>query len=69
MRDPLRGKPTVKCSDPECSETIKVHYWAKVKANDDGWFFQKDGNVWCPVHVPEWVPAWREAQRAKKKLD
>lgn len=25
----------------------------------DGWFHKKDGDSWCPEHIPAWVAAWR----------
>lgn len=54
----------IECSRKGCPSTIKNDYWSKVKADD--WFFQQNGDAWCPNHHPEWVAAWR-AKKAKKK--
>ena len=48
---------TVSCSQADCDATVKNHRWGKIKA--EGWFFQRDGQAWCPTHVPEWVAEWR----------
>jgi len=57
--------PTPKrCAHEGCDAEIKGHAWAVIKAED--WFFQKDGTSWCPDHLPDWVPAWRARQAAKK---
>ena len=56
------------CAVEECEAQFDDHYWGKVKAGDEGWFFQKDGTNWCPLHIPDWVEAWRrnKALRAKQ---
>lgn len=54
-----------KCSAPGCDASFKNHSWGAVKAHDAGWFQQNDGGAWCPEHVPDWVPAWRERQRLR----
>ena len=53
----------IPCSDEECTETVRNHYWGRVKS---GWFFQKDGSAWCPAHIPEWVAEWRARKAAEK---
>jgi hypothetical protein len=53
----------VKCKDKECDQKIKDHMWGRIKAT--GWFFQKDGSAYCPDHIPEWVPAWREQRDSR----
>jgi len=68
-----RRKPTTQLCRGErdgvrCTASIELHYWAKVRASDKGWFFQKDGTIWCPEHVPEWVPAWRAEKKRKVDL-
>lgn len=55
------------CADPECSWTIPDHRWARTKAHSAGAFEQKDGTIWCPEHIPDWVGAWRAKQAAKQK--
>lgn len=47
----------VKCSHEACDRTLKNNAWKKIKASD--WFFQKNGDSWCPDHHPEWVASWR----------
>jgi hypothetical protein len=47
------------CAEPECAASYKNHKWGTMKASADGWFMQKDGRSWCPVHLPEWVEKWR----------
>lgn len=47
------------CSFPDCKATYKANKWGQIKAHDAGWFFQKDGQGFCPEHVPEWVAGWR----------
>lgn len=48
------------CSHPECSKTVKAHYWGQVKSN---WFFGKDDKQYCPDHIPDWVEAWRKRKK------
>jgi hypothetical protein len=50
------------CDEPNCSEKIKNHKWGKTKA--EGWFFQKNGQSWCPYHIPIWHKSW--GKRKKK---
>ena len=47
------------CSAPDCPAEIQNHKWAKIKAREDGWFFQVNGDQWCPDHLPQWVAQWR----------
>lgn len=56
-----RETPMKGCSQPDCQNAIKDHYWGHVKATK--WFLQRSGEAWCPDHVPEWVEQWR-ARRA-----
>jgi hypothetical protein len=51
------------CDKPLCEEKIKNHRWGRTKA--EGWFFEKTGEAWCPLHHPEWVADWRARQKAK----
>jgi hypothetical protein len=50
----------MKCID--CERTIKDHYWARVNAQEEGWFFKKDGTAYCPDHAPAWVETWRQSK-------
>lgn len=53
------------CAEPGCEAEHKADHWNAIKAVEGGWFLQKNGDRWCPEHVPSWVPAWRERQRAQ----
>jgi hypothetical protein len=55
----------ISCSQESCTAKIANHAHGKIRAGEDGWFFQKSGEAWCPLHHPEWVAAWRE-RKAKK---
>ena len=48
-----------KCKHEGCNNKTKTDRWNKVRAAERGWFFQKDGSIWCPDHVPDWVASWR----------
>lgn len=51
------------CAIPSCEKTFQDHRWGRIRANSLGWFFQLNGMNWCPDHIPDWVPAWRERKR------
>lgn len=53
----------IQCDGLRCSATIKNHYWGKVKAED--WFHGRNGESFCPKHIPEWVAAWRAKKAGK----
>ena len=64
----------MRCEAPGCDAIVepsrstgRTGKWNFMKAEREGWFFQRDGTSWCPEHVPAWVPAWREQQRLKKE--
>lgn len=46
------------CVEPGCMESIPAHKWGQIKEGAD-WFFKKDGDAWCPKHIPDWVEEWR----------
>jgi len=48
-----------RCSEAGCMVTHPASHWDNIKAQELGWFFQKDGRRWCPKHVPTWVAEWR----------
>lgn len=58
---------TQTCQHDGCERSIKDHRWGKTKA--DGWFQQRDGILWCPEHVPEWVAGWRKRRDEKDDGD
>lgn len=47
----------ISCSDRSCEATIKNHRWGKIKA--DGWLFLKNGEAFCPLHIPSWYKQWK----------
>lgn len=55
----------IECCFTYCTATIKSHRWAQIRASDHGWFFGRNGDVFCPEHVPDWVAAWRERRKAQ----
>jgi hypothetical protein len=48
----------IKCSFEGCTNAIKDHLWGHIKA--EGWFFKRNGDAWCPDHIPAWVAKWRK---------
>jgi hypothetical protein len=54
-----------RCSAPGCEAKFDDHMWGSMKAQREGWFLQKNGDAWCPDHIPDWVEAWRSRQRRK----
>lgn len=53
----------IHCAQPDCEAWIRNHAWDKIKK---GWFFLKNGEAFCPDHIPSWVAAWR-AKKARKE--
>lgn len=45
----------VTCSHPGCNAAHPGSKWDNIQAGRDGWFHQRDGNAYCPKHVPKWV--------------
>lgn len=35
--------------------------WIKQRAHNAGWYFQRDGRVFCPAHRPQYAPQREEA--------
>lgn len=64
MAENSGGAPLGKCE--LCDATTLLHKWAKVRARDAGWFENKEGKWWCPLHVPDWVAKWRADKKAAK---
>lgn len=62
------GEQKAFCDHPSCSNFVKAHAWGWIKAGGDGWFFQKNGDCWCPDHIPEWVSAWREKRKGNDSI-
>jgi hypothetical protein len=55
------------CFVQPCNDAYQNDKWSKIRAAQAGWFFPKYGDIgFCPNHLPEWVPAWRERQKEKK---
>lgn len=54
-------------ADLGCTASHPNSRFDAIKANEAGWFHSKVGaESWCPEHVPDWVPAWRERQAARQ---
>lgn len=49
----------IRCNASECESEHPAHHWGNKRAETEGWFHQRNGDAWCPQHVPAWVPAWR----------
>lgn len=56
----------IRCSYEDCSESLKGDSWSRIKSN---WFFQKNGQNWCPNHTPEWVTEWRERKKRDRNAN
>lgn len=48
-----------RCDGPGCDETTPD----RLGALSGLWFFKRNGQCWCPAHIPVWVPDWRRRQR------
>lgn len=55
------------CKHPGCLARHKADKWSNSAADAEGWFHTKAGDAFCPLHVPEWVPAWRARHGKKSK--
>lgn len=55
----------VVCSGGGCEKFFVPSRWGNQAAQNKGWFLQRNGQVWCPDHVPDWVPAWRLKKELK----
>jgi hypothetical protein len=51
-----------KCAEDGCTNAVKQDHWSSIHAHGEGWFFQKNGLIWCPDHTPEWVEEWRASR-------
>lgn len=57
------GKFLVCDGVPACEERIPNHRWGRTKA--EGWRELKDGKIFCPTHVPDWMRTWSEKKKEK----
>lgn len=59
----------IHCSQKGCKNKHKNNKWASIRATSEkGWMHQKNGDSWCPEHLPDWVESWRaEGKRLKEK--
>lgn len=54
------------CKFEQCEQFFMVgSRWDNQRAQNLGWFFQRNGDVWCPVHIPDWVAGWRSKNKEK----
>lgn len=51
------------CSHKDCDHQVKNHAWGMIKA--DGWLFQKNGDSWCPDHLPDWYAGWSRKKKPR----
>lgn len=59
-----------RCNVLECPNSFKdTGKWSRIRAQDDGWFFQKNGVIWCPDHWPLWVVIWRRNKKIERRAD
>jgi hypothetical protein len=57
----------VVCAREGCTAFHPGSRFDAMKADRAGWFHSKaEGTAYCPAHIPDWVPAWRERQAARK---
>lgn len=60
--------PVGKCAHPGCPKVFRDrHQWDQNEAQKAGWFFQKNGDRWCPEHNPPWVVEWRLKKAMEKE--
>lgn len=68
----IDGKFRRQCQHDGCEELVpqgnaeRPGKWHYMRAAEEGWFFQKNGDAWCPDHNPSWVEEWRR-KRAKNQ--
>lgn len=67
MRSDRSYANETKCKENECTNTFHSSRWGNQHAQNRGWFLQRNGDAWCPDHIPEWVAEWRAKQKAKKE--
>lgn len=46
-----------------CPAECKDHKWGRIAAHNEGWFFSRSGEAFCPLHLPNWVPQWRAERK------
>jgi len=54
------------CSGKKCTASVPGAKWARIKATKQGWIFLKNGESYCPEHLPEWVEGWRLRRAARE---
>jgi hypothetical protein len=55
--------------DLGCTASHPRSRFDDIKANEAGWFSSyQERQSYCPDHVPDWVPGWRES-RARRKFE
>lgn len=52
-----------KCAEPTCDKTKPDADWAHRTPEGEGWFDQRNGDSWCPEHIPAWYTAWKAKKR------
>lgn len=54
-----------RCSHDGCENSFAPHKWGNMEAQRLGWFLQRNGDAWCPDHIPDWVAEWRKKKEEK----
>jgi hypothetical protein len=67
VEDSAIGEQHALCDHPDCSHFFKEHYWGSIGAQKEGWFLQKNGDCWCPEHIPEWYFDWKSKKEETKR--
>jgi hypothetical protein len=48
-------------------KSFASHRWGATRAHGGGWHIQKDGDAYCPDHLPYWVARWRAEKKRRKE--
>lgn len=60
----------IKCAEAGCDSVWPDRSsWDAIKAHGAGWLLMKNGDAWCPEHLPEWVPRWRAKMERERKAE
>lgn len=54
---------------PHKNRSGRASKWDAIRAAESGWFEQKDGTLYCPEHVPDWVEPWRASRLAREGIN
>lgn len=57
---PVDPPEPLECAKYACPSKITETDPEKYAKARKSWFCQKNGDNWCPDHIPTWVHAWRQ---------